>query len=377
MKNRSKIHSFGILIIKIAALLLITVGLCTCTVEYKQNDKILSLTPSKSLLEISGEGDEMLLTKAMLADAGLDSIAVKFLKTPSEIIPITDESVLFADSTGGNDAVSISNTGSPHTINLIYRESNRALSATATITVLYKKIFNKSPYPMVLVEGGTFRMGKNGTATPVHTVTVSSFYIGKYLITQKLYEEVTGNNPSNWKGDLLPVNMLSWYDAVKFANALSERDGYEKVYEINGENVTCDWTKNGYRLPTEAEWEFAAIGGNRGKGYTYAGGNNPDAVAWYRDNSGKMTQNVGSKVANELGLFDMSGNVWEWCWDWHAPYSSSPQNNPHGPDTGKFRILRGGGWHDKEHFLRTAYRGHLLPKNQRRYDGFRLVRNAE
>lgn len=373
MKKRSKAHSFGIFITKIAILLLMTFALCTCTVEYKQNDKILSLTPSKSFLEIKGNSDEVLLTKTMLAAAGLDSIAVKFLKTPSEIVPITDASVLFVNSTNGNNTVSISDTGSPQTISLIYRESNKNLCATAAVTVLY----TKTSFPMVLVEGGTFQMGKDGTATPVHSVTVSSFYIGQHQITQKLYKDVMGNNPSNWEGDLLPVNMVSWYDAVAFANALSEREGYEKVYEINGEDVTCDWTKNGYRLPTEAEWEFAAIGGNHSNGHVYAGSDSIDAVAWHRGNSENMTHDVGGKDANELGLFDMSGNVWEWCWDWHEPYASSPQSNPHGPDTGQYRILRGGGWRDTELYLRTAYRGYLLPTNQRKYDGFRLVRNAE
>jgi|GEM_PF-3390432 len=168
--------------------------------------------------------------------------------------------------------------------------------------------------PMILVQGGTFQMGSisgDSDEKPVHSVTVGSFYMGTYEITQGIYEQVMGRNPSKFKGARLPVEQVSWYDAVAFANALSRRDGLQEVYTINGESVSCDWGKRGYRLPTEAEWEYAARGGSKSQGYMYSGSNMVGDVAWYWDNSGSKTHDTGSKNANELGLYDMSGNVRE------------------------------------------------------------------
>jgi formylglycine-generating enzyme len=213
--------------------------------------------------------------------------------------------------------------------------------------------------PLTYVEGGTYQMGSNNNLReqPIHTVTVGSFYMGIYEVTQDIYEEVMGSNPSYSKEPQLPVEQVSWYEAVAFANALSQRDGLEEVYTIDGEDVVCDWSKNGYRLPTEAEWEYAARGGNQSQGYTYAGSDTAGDVAWYDGNSGIQTHDVGGKKANELGLYDMSGNVWEWCWDWYGDYSTLLQTNPSGPSSGLSRVFRGGSWDYHASFARSANRG--------------------
>jgi len=201
---------------------------------------------------------------------------------------------------------------------------------------------------MVHVPSGSFQMG--GTILdelPVHKVTLSAFYIGKYEVTQALYESVMGNNPSSCirDGDNMPVESVTWYDAIEFCNKLSEREGLQSAYTVNGENVEWNRNADGYRLPTEAEWEYAAKGGNGSPGnYTYAGSNDENIVAWYEDNSGKHTLPVGKKAPNDLGIYDMSGNVSEWCWDWDGEYLSGAQTNPVGASSGSGRVLRGGSW---------------------------------
>ena len=225
------------------------------------------------------------------------------------------------------------------------------------------------PKNMIYVEGGSFMMGsKDGhdDERPVHKVTVSSFWIGKYEVTQKEWKEVMGNNLSNQKGDNLPVEQVSWYDAVEYCNYRSIAEGLLPCYRGKGDNISCDWTANGYRLPTEAEWEYAARGGIMSKGYKYSGSDNINAVAWYYNNSGGKTHTFGTKAANELGIYDMSGNVWEWCWDWYSNsyYSSIPANNPTGPTSGASRVRRGGSWYDRSsgnavssRSFGSAYRG--------------------
>ena len=228
-----------------------------------------------------------------------------------------------------------------------------------TITIPVK---NGISIDMVRVEAGTFTMG----ATPemkdpyddeksTHQVTLTNdYYIGKYEVTQALWQAVMGNNPSYFKGDNLPVEQVSWKDCKKFIS---------KLNRITGKK---------FRLPTEAEWEYAARGGKKSRGYQYSGSNNISDVAWYEGNSGK-THAVGSKQANELGIYDMSGNVWEWCQDWKGSYSSSSQTNPTGANSGYIRVFRGGSWISIARNCRSSYRYGKTPDD--RYDnlGLRLV----
>ena len=173
---------------------------------------------------------------------------------------------------------------------------------------------------------------------PTHNVTLSTFYIGQIEVTQELWVAVMDNNPSKFKGSKLPVEMLTWVDCQKFIT---------KLNQLTGEQ---------FRLPTEAEWEFAARGGNKRKKYKYCGGNVLEDLAWFGDNSGGKTHKVGTKRANELGIFDMSGNVWEWCGDWYGSYNPSQQENPTGPDQSSERVIRGGGWNDGASSCRISNR---------------------
>jgi formylglycine-generating enzyme required for sulfatase activity len=229
-----------------------------------------------------------------------------------------------------------------------------------------KSVLDQLKANMVYVSGGSFTMGctseQHGCSAderPSHQVTLNSFYIGKYEVTQEEWQEVMGSNPSNFSGcPKCPVESVSWNDCQLFL---------EKLNEITGKN---------FRLPTEAEWEFAARGGNEIKGgYEYAGSNILTEVGWFRDNNGSKTHPVGRKLPNELGLYDMSGNVWEWCNDWYSEdyYANSPSKNPAGPTTGPNRVRRGGGWDSTPAYCRVAFRGWFAPVARTDNLGFRLV----
>lgn len=224
------------------------------------------------------------------------------------------------------------------------------------------------PDGFVLVEGGILQRGGR-------SVVIGTFGIGKHEVTQALYRQVMGANPSDFTGDAnRPVESVSWFDAVTFCNALSRKDNREPCYKINGQEVSCDFARNGYRLPTEAEWEYAAQGGVQSNGYTYAGSNDVDAVAWFAGNSGGKPHPVGTKRANELGLYDMTGNVWEWCWDWWGEYPEGRQTDPRGPLSGSFRVLRGQHWKSTElRTLSTSVRGYIAPTISHNYIGFRIA----
>jgi len=248
-----------------------------------------------------------------------------------------------------------------------------------------------SPANFVRVEGGTFQMGSpsggDNDERPVHTVTVKSFYISKYEVTQKEWFEIMGTTihqqrdmaNESWslhgEGDNYPMYYVNWYEAVEYCNKRSIKEGLTPAYRGSGDNITCDWNANGYRLPTEAEWEFAAKGGIKDfLTTTYSGSNSVDAVAWYDGNSGSSTKPVGTKAANSLGLYDMSGNVWEWCWDWKADYPSGSQTDPRGPVSGAYRVLRGGSWFNTAASVRSSYRYSYTPSFRYNNYGFRLVR---
>jgi formylglycine-generating enzyme required for sulfatase activity len=233
----------------------------------------------------------------------------------------------------------------------------------------------------VRVEGGTFQMGSNNgndDEEPIHTVTVKSFSMGKYEVTQKEWQEIMGSNPSYFMGETLPVESISWYEVIEYCNKRSLKEGFTPVYRGSGDNITCDWSANGYRLPTEAEWEFAAKGGTKDDylTYEYSGSNSADAVAWYIENSGRRTHPVGAKAANSLGIHDMTGNVWEWCWDWYGSYLSEAQTDPRGPVSGVDRVARGGSsWGGSGRSLRSALRSDVRPSGRGPDLGFRLVRS--
>ncbi len=221
------------------------------------------------------------------------------------------------------------------------------------------------PFEMVLVRGGSFQMGNEDEAAfsserPIHEVTVSDFAIGKYLVTQALWKAVMGEggNPSYFKGDRRPVESISWLEAQNFIKKLNQQ------------------TEGGYRLPTEAEWEYAARGGRESQNYKYAGGNKLKEVGWFRDNSHGETKTVGLKDPNELGLYDMSGNVYEWVEDqWHDNYEGAPSDGSAWVDQSKGadRVLRGGGWDFNPRFCRVSDRFNGGPEFRDFDVGFRLV----
>ena len=194
---------------------------------------------------------------------------------------------------------------------------------------------------------------------PAHKVTLTDYYIGQSEVTQALWTAVMGSNPSNFTGDSLPVEQVSWEECqefIKILNTLLSK-------ELGGKR---------FALPTESQWEFAARGGNKSKGYKYVGSKKIDDVAWYSDNSGGMTHPVAKKQPNELGLYDMSGNVFEWCQDWYGNYSSNAQTNPQGPASGTYRVIRGCSWYNLAWYCRVSDRGNSAPGNRYGYLGFRL-----
>ena len=217
---------------------------------------------------------------------------------------------------------------------------------------------NGVEFTMMPVEGGTFKMGNEygeDDEMPVHEVKLNSFSIGQTEVTQELWEAVMGNNPSRYKGAKLPVENVSWNDCQEF------------IRKLNG------LTGRHFRLPTEAEWEFAARGGVKSRGYKYAGGNEIESVAWYNVNSNEQTHSVGQKSPNELGLYDMSGNVWEWCGDWYDIYNSFSQTNPKRPLSGSRRVNRGGGWDGDDKECRMSHRGFINPGLRFNNLGLRLA----
>ena len=246
---------------------------------------------------------------------------------------------------------------------------------------------------MVYVEGGTFLMGAQTSSSssanydsdafsdesPVHSVTLSSYYIGKYEVTQQLWEYVMNYTGAAADGTILSaVASDPWLGDSNPSSTYGKGD-YYPAYYVSYEDIVNHFiprlnkiTGKTFRLPTEAEWEYAARGGNKSKGCKYSGSNTIGDVAWYDDNS-SSTHQVGTKQANELGIYDMSGNVYEWCSDWYGSYSSTSQTDPIGPTSGSSRVLRGGSWFNIARGCRVSNRGHFAPSYRDSYDGFRLL----
>ena len=244
-------------------------------------------------------------------------------------------------------------------VNLIINGGGESEDSNQTFTV------NGVSFDMIAVEGGTFTMGATAEQAsdaysdekPTHQVTLSSYYIGKTEVTQELWQAVMGSNPSGFSGANLPVEKVSWEDCQIFIAILNELTGKY------------------FRLPTEAEWEYAARGGSKSQGYKYSGSNTVDDVAWYPSNSSSKTHPVATKAPNELGIYDMSGNVLEWCSDWYSSsyYSSSSQYNPTGPASGSRRVYRGGSWGSSARLCRVSYRDYNGPSYSYYNLGLRLA----
>jgi formylglycine-generating enzyme required for sulfatase activity len=218
-------------------------------------------------------------------------------------------------------------------------------------------------FRLVRIPGGTFIM-QEGEAK--QTVILSPFYMAEFPVTQDLYEVVTGENPSDFKGAHRPVNSVSWYDSMEFCNLLSRKACLLEYYIV----------ESGFRLPTEAEWEYAARGGNTSFGLkppTYAGSNTLENVGWYRENSHSETKPAGLKFPNELGLFDMSGNEWEWCWDWYGAYETGTLIDPIGPQQGLDRVMRGGSWYAEAEWCAPVARRNANPGSRFNSPSFRVV----
>ncbi|MFW5628798.1 MAG: SUMF1/EgtB/PvdO family nonheme iron enzyme [Candidatus Cloacimonadaceae bacterium] len=259
-------------------------------------------------------------------------------------------------------------------------------------------------FETVLIPAGSFNMGRTKGdgwthELPVHNVSLNSFYIDKYPITQGEYQLIMGTDPDfDYMADAKkPVNDVSWNHAIKYCNLRSINEGYTPVYSLFGstnpadwgdvpelgdvswDSVVCDWNANGYRLPTEAEWEYAARGAQNYPDYLYSGSDALQNVGWYFNNSENLLQDVGTLSPNSLDIYDMSGNIREWCWDWfdEAYYANSPSDNPKGPDSGEYRVLRGGYWNERKIHCRVSARSyHPYPFVTGFGNGFRVCRTA-
>lgn len=257
------------------------------------------------------------------------------------------------------------------------------------------------PEGFVLISGGTYTMGSpeteswRGSDETEHSVTVDDFYMGSCEVTQTEYTELMGENPSSFSGGDLPVDNVTWYEAIAYCNARSEADGLTSAYIIDGQNVSWDRSADGYRLPTEAEWEYACRAGtetpfntensisaeeaNYFGHYPYLIEENyfeQDNLETQPGEYRQTTVPVGSFAPNQWGLYDMHGNVEEWCWDYYGAYNTEPQTNPSGPVSGTLRVNRGGGWNDFAKHIRSAYRSSMPGDNSSYNLGFRLARGA-
>lgn len=244
---------------------------------------------------------------------------------------------------------------------------------------------------MVKVEGGTFKMGSktsdkfaDNDEQNEHSVTVKDFELCKFEVTVWQWKEYVKANklkmpikPTWGFIDNYPINNITWEEAVLYCNWLSKKEKLSPAYSKSGPNIVCNFKANGYRLPTEAEWEYAAKGGKKAKETKFSGSTSANEIAWHKENSKGSPHTVGTKLPNELGIYDMSGNVWEWCWDWYNTdyYKIEDGNNPRGPEMGERKSVRGGSWDSKVNYLRPANRISTVPSKTHEFYGFRIARS--
>ena len=251
---------------------------------------------------------------------------------------------------------------------------------------------------MVLVEGGEFLLGSpysdnraEKDEQPQVMVSVASFHMSKYEVTVEEWKNYVADKglsmPAKpkwgWE-DSFPMSNVTWDDAIEYCNWLSVKHGLEPAYTKRGSYPFCNFSASGYRLPTESEWEYAARGGKKSKGYTYVGANTPDRMSWNESNSNGRPHTIGTRYANELGIFDLNGNVWEWCWDIYDKLyykdikkELTTNENPKGGTDGELRVVKGGSWDSKVSFLRPANKVSITPDRVYDFFGFRLVRTAK
>ncbi|MFA5748098.1 MAG: SUMF1/EgtB/PvdO family nonheme iron enzyme [Candidatus Absconditabacterales bacterium] len=381
---------------------------------HSASSESLILTDAKGkkwgvVVDSTGKLTTECLPKVTTANAGNDQLEIDGLTATLEgnapglgtIVNGTGETGVWTIITGTGGVITTPTnptstfTGKAgRTYKLLWTLTNDCGSSSDYVTISFKG-------NMVFVQGGTFMMGDdNGTKweKPAHLVTLSSYWISKFELTQAEYVDVIGTNPSAFKNDNNPVETVSWWDAVKYCNKRSMIEGLTVCYSYNNDTmpdnwidspmddskIVCNWSAKGYRLPTEAEWEFAAKGGVKSIGYinhnyyTYSGSNNPLEVAWFTDDTDKpktSTTVVGTLKANELGLYDMSGNVYELCWDWWSDtyISNNPVSNPTGPLTGTLRDMRGDSFAQSDlNKLRLTYRLRTSSASRVSNMGFRI-----
>lgn len=317
------------------------------TGQSKKPGIIANITPAQGYV-----GDTVTITGKDFGYFIKDSTLVKFDTIPSAKIikwePSTIQAVIPENVSFGKVkvAVFINDTSSNIFDFTIIRPEYKALE-------------------MVQIPAGTFKMGDlvgNGFANelPVHQVTIShSFLMSKYELTQPQWKAIITYNPSSYRADSLPANNLSWFDAVYFCNLLSDKEGYQRCYSGSGDSIACDFNANGYRLPTEAEWEYACRAGTETDYYSGNSEADLNNIAWYYNNrdTGGTSRPVGLKQPNSFGLYDMQGNVSEWCWDWwHLQYDSTAVTDPTGPTSGPGHVLRGGSWISNANSCRSSFR---------------------
>jgi sulfatase modifying factor 1 len=299
------------------------------------------------------------------------------------VIVILNAVVLFLYLKKDNEIASVSN-GIPKSEEQITSQSGDSNPAISNKTDQDPKP-NRGLVDLVYVDGGTFIFGCQESLDPkcspnelpARNVDVDNFYISRTEVTQEAFERVMGYNPAKFKGLNRPVETVNWLEAIKFCNRLSESEGLESVYTINGNSVYADFSRNGYRLPTEFEWEYAAKGGKKSEGYKFSGGNFLTSVAWCSKNSKKTTHEVAQLSPNELGLYDMTGNVWEWCWDEYRDMGEITYDRALNQSQNKKKTLRGGSYIVDASLLRVTTRykeAYEYLKQQN--GGFRICRRA-